>query len=311
MKKALIFGAKGQDGQLLTYYLLKKNYTVLGIGKNTAECSDGSFWQPLDILNFKAVCYLIQKFLPSEIYYLAAFHHPSQSEELLSPGMLWENSLAINISGLTNVLEAVCLNDKSIKVFYASSCLIYGNTTIFPQTEETPFAPEEIYAITKMTGMQICRYYRTQYHLFVASGILYNHESTLRSRNFVSQKIIQGALSIKRGDINYLNLGDLDAEIDWGYAPNFVEAMHLILQLEQAEDFIIATGKCHTVHDFVISAFSYLGLDWSIYVRQNNSIIQRRRGKLVGDFSKLRNRTGWFPSVSFEKMIANMLNGDI
>lgn len=311
MKKAIIFGARGQDGQLLTSYLSKKNYTVLSVGKAAVECTDGLIWQPLNLLNEKSTYDLITKFSPDEIYYLAAFHHSSQSQELQSPSDLWSNSLAIHVTGLTNVLEAVLKHNSLIKVFYASSCLIYGNTMVSPQTEETPFNPIEIYAITKTTGMQVCQFYKNNFNLFVACGILYNHESVLRSSNFVSQKIIQGALNIKNGRIDHLDLGNLDSEIDWGYAPNFVEAMHLILQLNKAENFIIATGKSHTVRDFVDCAFSTLGLDWPLYVKENNFSIQRTRGKLVGDYSKLRDNTGWVPSVSFKQMIHNMLNGVI
>src|SRR3990167_3847539 len=311
MRRALLFGAKGQDGQLLTSLLVKKNYVVLGVSRTTVDCTDGSYWQPTDILNFQSVRELIQRFLPDEIYYLAAFHHPSQNKELLSPEGLWSSSLAINVSGLINVLETVRLYHLIAKVFYASSCLVYGNTITTPQTEETPYAPDEIYAITKVAGMQACHYYRAQHSLFVASGILYNHESALRAKKFVSQKIIQGALSIKRGETKHLDLGSLSAEIDWGYAPDFVEAMYLILQLDQAEDFIIATGTSHTVRDFVTNVFSVLGLDWAECIRENDNIIQRRRGKLVGDFSKLKNKTGRIPSVSFNQMIVNMINGEI
>ena len=311
MKKALVLGAEGQDGQLLTDFLRRKKYLILGVGKNISLSTDKRHWPAMDVSNFQSVSNVIKSFSPDEIYYLAAYHYPSQNKELHSSADLWANSFSTHVLGLTNVLESIRLYNQAIKLFYASSCLIFGNTAVSPQTEDTPFVPNEIYALTKATGMQVCQYYREQYCLFAASGILYNHESILRAKNFVSQKIIQGALSIKNGKADYLDLGNVSTEIDWGYAPNFVAAMYQILQLDHAEDFIIATGKSHTVLDFVVQAFSYLGLDWSKHVRVNNSIIQRQRGKLVGDFSKLRSKTGWKPTVSFNQMIVNMINGDI
>ncbi|SRR5579883_216193 len=309
MKKALIIGSKGQDGQLLTAHLTKQNYLVLGVARNKTECSDQTSWEPVDILNQSAVTSLIKKFQPDEIYYVAAFHHSSQNKELVDPSVLWSKSFEVNVSGLVNVLEAIRTSGTPIKLFYASSCLVYGDTTTTPQTELTPFSPNDIYGITKMTGVQICRYYRKQYHIFAAAGILYNHESALRPERFVSQKIIQGALRIKRGESDSLQLGNLSAEIDWGYAPNYVEAMHRILQLETPDDFIIATGITHTVRDFVVNTFAKLGLDWTRFVKEDKTIIQRGRGKLQGDPTKLQQLTGWQPTVSFEQMINYMLDG--
>lgn len=311
MKKAIVIGAKGQDGRILTSYLFRKNYVVLGIDKNFIECSDKTPWDSIDILDANSVFFIIKKFLPDEIYYLAAFHHSSENKELIDYSSIWHNSFQINVYGLINVLEAMrAINVQPIKLFYASSCLIYGDASVAPQNETTSFSPSDIYGISKTTGTHVCRLYRKDYGLFVAVGILYNHESSLRPDNFVSQKIIQAALRIKRGEISCFYLGDLSSEIDWGYAPDFVEAMYFILQLDKADDFIVATGQTHTVHNFVVYAFSKLGLDWSNYVKEDKLIIKRKRGSLRGDFSKLQKMTRWKPSVSFEQMIDKMLNGD-
>lgn len=311
MKKAIIIGAKGQDGRILTSYLLNHNYTVLGIDKDSIECSDKTPFNLVDILDANSVSFIIKKFLPDEIYYLAAFHHSSENKELMDYSGIWYISFQINVYGLINVLEAIrAINMQLIKLFYASSCLVYGDAALVPQNEETPFLPNDVYGISKTAGTHVCRLYRKNYGLFVAVGILYNHESLFRSDNFVSQKIIQAALRIKKGEISHFYLGDLSSEIDWGYAPDFVAAMQLILQLDKADDFVIATGQTHMVRDFVGYAFSKLGLDWSNYVREDKLIIKRQRRILRGDFSKLQKMTGWKPSVSFEQMIDKMLKGD-
>lgn len=309
MKKAIVIGAKGQDGKLLVARLLRQNYTVISIARNTIECSDDSIWPFVDILDAEAVRLLIEKFMPDEVYYLAAYHHSSDNKALTDLSLLWNKSFQINVNGLTNVLESIRLTHTSAKLFYASSCLVYGYNMDAPQTEHTPFAPEDVYGISKMTGNHICHYYRNHHNLFASVGILYNHESSLRGANFVSQKIIQGALSIQRGESHSLALGDLSAEIDWGYAPNYVEAMQLILQLDEGEDFIIATGKTQTVQDFVETTFKKLNMDWTQYVTEDSSLIHRRRGRLQGNPEKLKQMTGWAPTVSFEEMIHNMLQG--
>jgi len=309
MKKAIIIGSEGQDGRLLVSRLLKQNYTVLSVARNLTICSDDSTWPLVDIVDSEAMFALINQFKPDEVYYLAAFHHSSDSKALNDLTLLWSKSFQINVNGLTNVLEAIRLCHPATKLFYASSCLVYGYTVQAPQTELTPFAPEDVYGISKMTANQICHYYRYHHNIFVSVGILYNHESSLRSAGFVSQKIIQGALRIKRGESQGLVLGDLSAEIDWGYAPNYVEAMQLILQLNKSEDFIIATGQTQTVRDFVEITFKKLGLDWTKYVTEDTSLLHRRRGKLQGNPDKLQKMTGWKPTVSFEQMIHNMLEG--
>lgn len=309
MKRAIIIGAKGQDGRLLTEHLLKNNYLVLGLSRTSTECSDDSHWKPVDILDSEAVAKMIDTFKPDELYYLAAFHHSAENKELINPAALWDKSFQVNVTGLVNALEGIRTKASVAKLFYASSCLIFGRSSPAPQSEQTPYAPGDIYGISKMTAMHLCRHYRNQHKVFATTGILYNHESHLRPEHFVSQKIIQGALRIKRGESTNLQLGDLSAEIDWGYAPNFVEAFHLSLQLEESDDFIIATGETHTVRDFVSNTFSRLGLDWKNYVLEDKAIIRRDRGKLQGDSQKFHKLSGWKPSVAFEEMIGHMLNG--
>ncbi|MFH2024273.1 MAG: GDP-mannose 4,6-dehydratase [bacterium] len=307
MKKAIIIGNRGQDGTLLTQLLKDKEYVVLGVDSATVECSDGSDWTAVDILNMGSVANLIKVFLPDEVYYLAAFHHSSQCTDLLNSSDIWDESFNIHVRGLINVLEVIRCTNAKIRLFYASSCLIFGRPEQVPQTEVTPINPQCIYGITKATGVHCCNFYRIHHSIFASAGILYNHESHLRSERFVSQKIIRSAIQIKRGQQQKLVLGDLSAQADWGYAADYVDAMWRILQLDAADNFVIATGKLHTVLDWVEIVFQALNLTWRDYVREEKSLIKRAQSTYVGDSSKLRRLTDWYPSTSFKEMIFNML----
>jgi GDPmannose 4,6-dehydratase len=307
MKKAIIIGNRGQDGTFLTQLLKDKGYVVLGVNSATVECSDGSDWTAVDILNMVSVANLIRTFLPDEIYYLAAFHHSSQCTDLLNSTDIWDKSFNVHVQGLINVLEAIHCTSTKIRLFYASSCLIFGKPEQTPQTEVTPINPLCIYGITKTTGMHCCNFYRTHHSIFASVGILYNHESHLRSEKFISRKIIQSAIQIKSGQQQTLVLGDLLTQTDWGYAPDYVDAMWRILQLDAADNFVIATGKLHTVLDWVEIVFQALGLTWRDHVKEDNLLIKRAKNTYVGDSSKLRHLADWYPSTSFKEMILKML----
>lgn len=309
MSRAIIVGSEGQDGRLLTELLRARGDTVLGLSRRAVECSDGSLWRSVNILRREDVAEAVQAFSPDEIYYLAAFHQSSEGRTLLEPTELWQRSFDVHVFGLINFLEAIRRGATNARIFYAASSLVFGRSAHPPQTEETPFSPECIYGISKVAGIQACRFYRRQYGGYAAVGILYNHESTLRAENFVSQKIVRGAFRIKHGEMEELVLGDLSAKVDWGYAPDFVEAMTRILKLAEPDDFIIATGQAHSVGDFVSDAFGSLGLDWRDYVRESKSIPLSVRGQLLGDAGKLRRLTGWTPTVTFEEMVDRMVRG--
>jgi GDPmannose 4,6-dehydratase len=302
MKRAVIVGVQGQDGQLLYNFLLKKRYTVLGIDKNIIRSSSGTAFKQVNILRFTEVTHLIEKFQPMEVYYLAAFHHSSEDLPIENVELL-RRSYEVHVCGLANFLEAIKDSSFKTRLFYAASSHIFGETKKAIQDEKTPINPSCIYGITKAAGLALCRFYRVRYGIFAAVGILYNHESVLRSEHFVSKKIINGAINIKRGNQKQLVLGDLSAVIDWGYAPDYVRAMHLILKHKSPDDFIVATGKRHTVLDFVKAVFGYLKLDWKIYVKQDPCIVRKQSFCRIGNPTYLTMNTGWKPSVNFKQMI--------
>lgn len=308
-KSALVVGCDGQDGRIAVKLLDEKGYHVLGISKTPEKTSSPRGFKrvAVDITSFNEVSRLIKKERPEEIYYLAAFHHSSQDKKIDNISLLTK-SFRVNVLSLLNFLEAVRLFSPSSKLFYASSSLIFGEAKAAAQNEETKFNPETIYGITKADGIFLCRMYRKQYGVFAATGILYNHESTFRKEKFLSQKIVTTALRIKKGKSKSLVLGDLKAEVDWGYAPDYVRAMYKILQLEEPDDFVIATGKKHSVLYFAQTVFNMLGLDWKKYVKEESEILTRKRASLVGDARKLRASTGWEPKTSFEEMVKILIN---
>jgi GDPmannose 4,6-dehydratase len=220
---------------------------------------------------------------------------------------LFRESFRVHVFALINFLEAMRIFAQEGRLFYAASSHVFGNTPIKLQTEETPFNPAGIYGITKAAGIYACRFYRNQYQLFASAGILYNHESQYRQSTFVTTKIIEGAINIKKGRQNNLLLGNLDAEVDWGYAPDYVDAFQRILASPEPDDFIIATGEKHTVRDFVEITFGYLGLDWKKYVEEDAKIIFKSGATLVGNPQKLTQITGWKPSVDLRGMIKLLL----
>ncbi len=308
MKKALVFGAFGQDGRLLTKLLLGKGYSVLCVGRHeTSLAPSKEIWAPFDYLDAGQVAETVLRFAPDEIYYLAAYHHSSESPETLNPGQIWKRSVDVHCNGLVNFLEAVRLNSLPTRLFYSASSLVFGSDEPAPQTEQTPMRPECVYGITKAAGVSCCDMYAREHSVFACSGFLYNHESGLRPDRFVSQKIIKAANEIASGTEKELILGDLAARADWGYAPDYVDAFQRILQLDRPENFIIATGQPHCVQDWVETAFGELGLDWTKHVRQESRATLRNNNNRIGDISKLKTLTGWTPNTSFHQMVKAML----
>jgi len=308
MKKAIIVGSNGQDGRLLCENLSRHNYQLIGIDQSSYQSHAGETCLTLDIGDPQAVAGLIRTYRPDDIYYLAAFHHSSENLPRHENNRIFAQSFHIHVLALVNFLEAMRLHAPDGRLFYAASSLIFGNPAGEMQTEETPYNPCGIYGITKTAGIHACRFYRDQYRLFASAGILYNHESHYRQSIFVTAKIIDGAINIKKGCQKQLLLGSLDAEVDWGYAPDYVEAFRRILAAQSPDDFIIATGQKHSVRDFVAITFGFLGLDWTKYVVEDPVIISRAGPTLVGNPRKLMEATGWKPSVDFPGMIRLILH---
>ena len=308
MRRAIIVGCNGQDGRILYDRLLKEGCAIIGIGSDSIQSTEPCGFSALNITDRQQVHELVKNWQPGEVYYLAAFHHSSQDAIGMDSAVLYEKSHAVHVAGLLCFLEAIRVAAPAARLFYAASSLVFGDPVESPQNELTALNPQCIYGITKATGVHCCRFYRKTHGVYAVAGFLYNHESIYRQPKFVSQKIIRGAVEILKGRSNELVLGDLSARIDWGYAPDYIEAMIRTLRISGPEDFVIATGRARSVLEFVQLAFEHLGLDWKGYVREDPSVLKRRNTNLVGDASKLKNLTGWQPQVSFEEMIAVLVN---
>lgn len=309
-RTAIIAGHEGQDGRLLTQLLRSRGDDVLGIGRSRVDAW-GTFpaIPECRIDQPEAVLSLIDRTRPDEIYYLAARHTSSQS--CLPPDLYldYRAGIAVNVAGLLHFLEAMRLHSPQTRLFLASSSLIYGSNPIeSPQDESTRATPEEPYGLCKALAGQVCKDYRSRYDLFASVGILFNHESLLRPPQFLSMKLVHGAVAASRHPVAPIVVGDLDAAVDWGYAPDFVNAFSRILACEQPGDFVVATGVTHTVREFAAAAFGRVGLDWTKHVVQDSSVLTRSRSGRVGDASKLRRLTSWRPSVTFAEMVATLVD---
>ena len=303
--RSIIVGASGQDGIFLLEKLLAEGETVLAISNGDTRLYDkvSSPVSHVDILDPLAVNRAIESFKPTCVYYLAAYHHSSE-ENKPAEFELFRRSFDIHVLGLLSFLEAIWQFKPNTRLFYASSSLIFGsNPAVDIATEETPWQPDCAYSISKVAGMNICKAYREKHGVFASCGILFNHESQFRSAKFVSKKIISGVVSIKQGEQQYIEIGDIAAGADFGYAPDYVEAMVKIMNHHEPDDFIVATGEVHTIKDWLDVAFALAGLnpgECSIY---ENDVLVRKRKILAGNYTKLYQSTGWEPRHGFREMV--------
>jgi len=318
LPRALIVGCKGQDGTLLAEFLRRRAYTVDGVVRHgePPDSADG-FHSPqrchsIDIEDTEAVARLLEELLPDEIYFLAAYHHSAEGARV-SDHELVSRSFAINTLALNNFLSCICTSAPATRLFYAASSRVFGEADVAPQDEATPMKPVCPYGISKAAGASLCRYYRRERNLFASVGILYNHESPLRSAAFLSRKIVRAVTDIKRGLRDRLVVGSLNAKVDWGFAADYVEAMWRILQAERPDDFIVSTGIAHSVLDFVKTAFRIVELPWERYIEEDAATLDSNRPSalLQGYSAKLERVTGWHPQVSFEEMIATMIRAEM
>jgi GDPmannose 4,6-dehydratase len=309
-KKALIIGHSGQDGFYLTQTLEAQNYEVFGVSNSSRlNLDDLDIGEGL-VTDFAFCEKLFNQTQPDELYYLAALHQSSieQSYDNLN---FYKNTIDVNANGLLNFLECIVKYKLDCRLFYASSSHIFGGTSSLIQNEETPYCPVSIYGVSKVLGMQYCDLYR-QKGVFCSVGVFYNHESPRRTSKFVSKKIIETAVKISKGEVSELILGDLSAKIDWGFAPDFVKAVHGIMQLNQSGVFIISSGSLHTIEDFVSIAFDQLNLDWRDYVKVNSNIILKKSVTVLqGDNSKLKRVINWKASISFKQMVEVLLANEL
>ena len=313
-KRAIITGITGQDGSYLAEFLLGKGYEVTGVVRRASSPNLGRIehlldritLRPADLIDQLSLVRLIQEVQPHELYNLAAMSFVPTSWD--QPILTAEN----NSLGATRVLEAIRQVDPAIRMYQASSSEMYGRVREVPQTELTPFYPRSPYGVSKVFGHYITVNYRESYGLFAVSGILFNHESPRRGLEFVTRKVTDGVARIRLGLSNHLSLGNLDAQRDWGFAGDYVRAMWLMLQQEKADDYVIATGVTHTVRELVEHAFAHAGLDYRQYVKTDPALLRPAEvDLLIGDASKARAALGWEPTVSFEQLVAMMVDADI
>ena len=313
-KRAIITGITGQDGSYLAELLLDKGYEVVGVARRTsapnlwriAHLVDRIEIRPADLLDQLSLIRLIEAVKPDELYNLAAMSFvPASWDQPMLTG-------EFNAQGVTRVLEAIRHVDTRIRLYQASSSEMFGKVREVPQTELTPFYPRSPYGVSKVFGHYITVNYRESYGLFACSGILFNHESPRRGLEFVTRKVTDGVARIKLGLAESLSLGNLDAKRDWGFAGDYVRAMWLMLQQDEAEDYVVATGVSHSVRELVEVAFGHVGLDWQRHVRTDPALLRPAEVEhLIGDPSKARQKLGWQPDVDFAGLVRMMVDADI
>lgn len=313
-RRALITGVTGQDGSYLAEFLLEKGYEVIGMVRRTSTVNfdrirhiqnDIALVQG-DLLDQISLIDILREYRPHEVYNLAAQSFvPTSFKQPVLTG-------EFTALGVTRILDAIRLVDPTIRFYQASSSEMFGKVREVPQNERTPFYPRSPYGVAKVYGHWITVNYRESYGLFACSGILFNHESPRRGLEFVTRKVTHGAARIKLGLADELRLGNLDARRDWGYAVDYVRAMWLMLQQDEPDDYVIATGETHSVRELCEVAFGYLGLDYRDYVKVDPRFFRPAEvDLLVGDASKARAKLGWSPTVTFEELIHLMVDADM
>jgi GDPmannose 4,6-dehydratase len=316
MKKALITGITGQDGSYLAELLLEKGYTVYGLTRRTSTVNnerikhiqDKIHLIQGDLLDQSSLASALLESEPDEVYNLAAqsFVKTSWNQPVLTG--------EFTAIGVTRMLEAIRAVNSKIRFYQASSSEMFGKVTETPQKETTRFYPRSPYGVAKVYGHYITVNYRESFGLYACSGILFNHESPRRGLEFVTRKISHAVARISLGKQKKLDLGNLDSERDWGFAGDYVEAMWLMLQQENADDYVIATGEKHSVQEFVEHAFNIVGIsNWREYVDANKEEYLRPAevDYLIGDYSKAKKVLGWAPKTSFKKLVEMMVKADV
>ena len=318
MKKVLITGITGQDGSYLAELLLEKGYEVHGIIRRVAiEDPENRLWRIKHLLDkvilhsgsvdsFPSVYKVVEKVKPDECYHLAAQSFVTYSfEDEFS-------TINTNINGTHFILSALKDRAPHCKFYFAGSSEMFGTVNSTPQSENTPFNPRSSYGISKVAGFHLMRNYRELHNIFAVSGILFNHESPRRGFEYVTRKITSTVARIKLGLVNELKLGNLDAKRDWGYAGDYVKAMWLMLQQKEPDDYVIATGKSHSIRELLEIVFGQVNLKWGDYVTVDERLYRPSdKHELRGDYSKAKKKLSWEPNVSFEELISMMVNADI
>jgi len=315
MKTALITGINGMDGSHLADFLLEKGYKVYGVERrasnrnrvNTEHLADKVTFLQGDLLDQNSLLRCLKESNPDEIYNLGAQSFVGESWN--TP----EHTSEVTALGVLRILEAIREFNPKIRFYQASSSEMFGRMVENPSKETTPFYPRSPYGVAKLYGHWITKNYRESYNMFACSGILFNHESERRGIEFVTRKITDGVAKIHLGLADTITLGNLDAERDWGYAPDYVEAMWLMLQQDTPEDYVIATNEKYSVREFLTEAFKVVGIeDWSSYVVQDLRYMRPAEvDVLLGDYTKAKQNLGWSPKTSFKDLVRIMVENDV
>jgi len=314
-RRALITGINGMDGSHLADFLLEKDYVVYGMERrsstknrtNTAHLGDRITFVNGDLTDQNSLLRVLKESEPDEVYNLASQSFVGESWN--TP----EQTSNVTGLGVLRMLEAIRELGKEVKFYQASSSEMFGRMIENPANEKTPFYPRSPYGVSKLYGHWITKNYRESYDMFNVSGILFNHESERRGLEFVTRKITDGVARIHLGLADTLTLGNLDSKRDWGYAPDYVEAMWLMMQQDQPDDFVIATGEAHSIREFLSIAFSCVDIDsWNNYVKQDKRFMRPAEvDVLKGDFTKAKGALGWKPKTDFPSLVTKMLMADI
>ena len=313
-RKAFITGITGQDGSYLAEFLLEKGYDVHGLVRRSSSFNtwridairDRVHLHYGDLVDQYSLVRTLELIQPDEVYNLAAQSHVRVSFDMP------EYTADVTAVGVLRLLDAVRELGMQVRVYQAGSSEMFGKVHETPQRESTPFHPRSPYAASKVFAHYMGVNYREGYGMYVANGILFNHESPRRGENFVTRKITLGVAAIKKGQAQHLMLGNLDAKRDWGYAKDYVEAMWLMLQQPAPDDYVVATGETHSVSEFLDEAFSCVGLDWREHVKTDPKYLRPAEvDLLLGDASKARERLGWQPRMHFKELVRLMVDADM
>jgi GDPmannose 4,6-dehydratase len=313
MKRALITGINGMDGSHLADFLLEKDYEVYGMERrtsnpnrtNTKHLQGKITFLNGDLTDQNSLVRCLRESNPDEVYNLAA--QSFMGESWNTP----EQTGDVNGLGCLRMLEAIREYGREVKYYQASTSEMFGRMVENPANENTPFYPRSPYGVAKLYGHWITKNYRESYDMFACSGVLFNHESERRGIEFVTRKITDGVAKIHLGLQDHITLGNLDSKRDWGYSPDYVECMWLMLQYDKPDDYVVATGKAHAIREFLDCSFQHIGItDWSDYIKQDPRFM-RPVDVLCGDSTKVRETLGWLPKTSFEEMVSTMVVNDI
>jgi len=314
-KRALITGVNGMDGSYMSDLLLAKGYEVFGMERrssvknrtNTSHLEGKITFLTGDLTDQNSLLRILQECDPHEIYNFASQSFVGESWN--TP----EHTSDVTGLGVLRVLEAIREYKKSIKFYQASSSEMFGRMVENPANENTPFYPRSPYGVAKLYGHWITKNYRESYDMFNISGILFNHEAERRGLEFVTRKISDGVARIHLGLADHISLGNLDARRDWGYAPDYMEAVWLMMQQDAPSDYVIATNQAHSIRDFLSAAFNFVGIDdWEAHVKQDPRYMRPAEVDVLrGDYTKAKNELGWSPRTSFDELVKKMVTSDI